>query len=237
MSRNRSHNERQIRTALRRFVLRNWRMVSALLLAWIAIIGVTAIAMNGYLAGFMHGVLVASFPFMIYLGFLLGSGQTFRVSGKWGEDNTRDSLRAARRRRRIHGWIDNLEVQGGDVDHLVFSDHGVFAIDSKWHGHALTSETLRRDQERAASSAQRARSILRAVSAPQEVTPVVVIWGGQQEHVPSGGVIRDDVLFLAGRDLKKWLRSPGLVRPGLNRSDARRILTELHSFRDRVRPS
>jgi hypothetical protein len=78
---------------------------------------------------------------------------------------------------------------------ICLSEHGIFAIDSKWHGHSLTAETLRRDQDRAAASARRARSILRSVSTPHEVQPVIVIWGGQQAHVPSGGVMRDDVWF------------------------------------------
>ncbi len=44
-------------------------------------------------------------------GFLLQTGSTRQLSGMYGEDNTRDVLRRARRRRHIWGWIDNVEVQ------------------------------------------------------------------------------------------------------------------------------
>jgi hypothetical protein len=54
------------------------------------------------------------------------------LSGVYGEDNTRDVLRRARRKRNIWSWIDNLEIQSADVDHLVIAPAGIYAIDSKW---------------------------------------------------------------------------------------------------------
>ncbi len=65
-----------------------------------------------------------------------------QLSGAYGEYNTRDALRAAHRRHHIWGWIDNLEVQGGDIDHLVLAPSGIYAIDTKWHTTHLGDTTL-----------------------------------------------------------------------------------------------
>ncbi len=74
--------------------------------------------------------------------FLLHTGASRQLSGAYGEDNTRDALRAAHRRHHIWGWIDNLEVQGGDIDHLVLAPSGIYAIDTKWHTTHLGDTTL-----------------------------------------------------------------------------------------------
>jgi len=84
------------------------------------------------------------------------------LSGVYGEDNTREVLRRARRKRHIWSWIDNLEIQSADVDHLVIAPAGIYAIDSKWHTTDLTSAVLHTDAAAARAAARRASLILRS---------------------------------------------------------------------------
>jgi len=109
--------------------------------------------LSGYLLGFAHGAVAVFIVSAVGLLFLLNTGSTRQLSGAFGEDNTRDELRRAKRRGYIWGWIDNVEVQGGDVDHLVLAPSGVFAIDSKWHSVRVDDAVLRNDAAAARAAA------------------------------------------------------------------------------------
>jgi hypothetical protein len=164
------------------------------------------------------------------------TGHSSRLYGQWGEQNTRDCLKSARRWRHIYAFVDNLEVRGGDVDHLVLAPSGVLALDSKWHGQDITATTLARDRDRALASASRARSILRSEGFVVDVAPVVVIWGGQQGNIPNGVVERDGVRFISGNHLSTWLRSLHGHETRLGRKEAAALVDRLDEFRRRVRP-
>ncbi|WP_166389739.1 nuclease-related domain-containing protein [Nocardioides ochotonae] len=57
----------------------------------------------------------------------------WHVRGAWGEDNTRDELQRAKRKRLVWAWVDSVTLQAGDIDHLVVTRNGgLVAIDSKW---------------------------------------------------------------------------------------------------------
>jgi hypothetical protein len=231
----RSYNERELQVEWRRFLRANVFRLSAAASIFVLSGLVAAEFMHDYALGAVHGFLVASFAGLTCLMFA-ATGHSSRLYGQWGEQNTRDCLKSARRRRHIYGFVDNLEVRGGDVDHLVLAPSGVFALDSKWHGQDITSATLARDSDRAVASARRARSILRSEGVPFEVTPVVVIWGGQQERIPTGAVERGGVHFVSGNHLTKWLRSLRADDVSLERKEAASVLHRLTKFRERVRP-
>lgn len=203
----RSYAERRLRSALWRFLRGN----VLVLLVFTSIIGASLIAVSifvdGYLRGLFHGIAVTTGVFAVWQLFLVHGGHMFRLSGIWGEDNTRDVLRSAKRRGLIHGWIDNLEIEGGDVDHLVVAPWGVAAIDSKWHTDTFDQASIQRDCIRALAATRRASLILRSEGHPTEIATVVAIWGAQQEQVPEEGLERDGVILVRGRCLKSWLRS------------------------------
>jgi hypothetical protein len=160
--RRRSYAERRLREALWRFLRRN----VLFLLVFASIMGVAIVAVSifvdSYLQGLLRGITATFAVFAVWQLFLVNGGHMYRLSGIWGEDNTRDVLKAAKRRGLIHGWIDNLEIEGGDVDHLVVAPWGIAAIDSKWHGVEPQDSTIRLDRERALAATRRARLILRS---------------------------------------------------------------------------
>lgn len=230
-----SYPRRQVRRAFRSYLLHNWAGLATVILLWAAVLAVLAWALDGYALGLAQGAFATALVPMVLTSFLLVSGSAFQLSGAWGEDNTRDVLKAAKRKRSIYGWVDNLEVQGGDVDHLVITRAGAFALDSKWHSHGITRDVIAQDIERARMSARRAASIMRSISRPMPITPVVILWGGNQEWA-KGGKTEDGVRFVCGSELKSWLSVTSEV-VHIDDRQAREILGELATFKQRVRPA
>jgi hypothetical protein len=230
-----SYNERELRTAWWAFLRGNARHLALVALLFACIGALLTLVMSGYLLGMAHGVLAASYLWIVRMTFA-AAGHSSRLYGQWGEQNSRDALRSARRRRYIYGFLDNLEIQGGDVDHLVLTPGGVLALDSKWHGQDITTATLERDRDRAVAAARRAKSILRSLGQMMEVQPVVVVWGGQQSGIPGGAIVRDGVPFVSGNDLARWLRRQRSDERQLSRADSAELLKALRAFRARVRP-
>jgi hypothetical protein len=95
------------------------------------------LVLDGYALGFMDGVLATALVALVLTAFHASTGSIWQLAGAWGEENTRDVLRAAKRRRHIWGWIDSVAIADGDIDHLVVTRDGrLVAIDSKWHATA-----------------------------------------------------------------------------------------------------
>jgi hypothetical protein len=167
--------------------------------------------------------------------FPLHTGAWRELAGANGEDSTRGELRIARRRRRIWGWIDSLEVRGGDVDHLVVTSVGLLVIDSKWHTSDLNAALLHADAAAAHRAARLARLILRSLGLTDlQIQPAVVVWGGAQSSL--GHQVRiDGVEFVGGADLQRWLtlRASG----SLTSRRATDVLTRLRQFKVRVDPT
>jgi hypothetical protein len=225
----------QFRQQLIRFLRRNWLMLLGFAAICTAGVVPLSFVLSGYLLGFLHGALAVFIVSVVGLFFLVNTGASRQLSGAFGEDNTREALRAAQRRHQIWGWIDNLEVQGGDVDHLVLAPSGLHAIDSKWHAN-LDDSILQTDAAAAQRAARRARLILRSLRHPDlEVQPVVVVWGHAQGALREHSRMIDDVEIISGRTLRRWLnqRPSGTV----SKHRAEQILTALHEFKARVEPS
>jgi hypothetical protein len=237
MSRRRpSFAERRLRSDLWHFLRRNVQVLAVFAgIVCAAVIPISFVA-SGYLLGLVHGIAVATAVLAVWQLFLIHGGHMFRLSGVWGEDNTRDVLRSAKRRGLIYGWIDNLEIEGGDVDHLVVAPWGVIAIDSKWHTGAFDQVSLQRDCDRTLAATRRARSILRSLNRSTEVIPVVAIWGAQQAEVPTEGTQCEGVAVLRGRGIRRWLRDQRWREEACSVTEAGSLLSELQEFQVRVRP-
>jgi hypothetical protein len=193
-----------------------------------------AFLQDGYLLGFVQGVASAALIAMVLIVFMAVTGSIHQLSGAWGEDNTRDILRWAKRRGLIYGWVDNLEVEGGDVDHLVATSSGWIALDSKWHSVSLDGPVITRDAERTIKAARRAVLILRSLKYQAPVRPVAVLWGGSRDDIPELRRVASGVEFVSGSYLKRWLRE--LPSGELGRELADEILHDLLAFRKTVRP-
>ncbi|HET7311474.1 MAG TPA: hypothetical protein VFJ17_09125 [Mycobacteriales bacterium] len=217
----------------------NWRRIAAattLILGSLIVVHVF-VARSAYVRGAFDAAGIVGWLWTVTLSFLLTSGAVYQLAGAWGEDNTREELRRARRRGLIWGFVDGIEASGVDVDHLVLAPGGALALDSKWHFGELQWEALRRDVDAARGRAGTARSVLRSVHVdrPMDVVPVVVIWGRAQRDLPDEGLEREGVHVVAGADLLRWL---GGWRTGkLPQDYAADVLQRLTQFADTRRGS
>jgi hypothetical protein len=167
---------------------------------------------------------------------LVYTGSAPQLSGAYGEDNTRDVLRRAKRHRHVWGWIDNVEVQHGDVDHLVLTPSGVLAIDSKWHAVRVDDTVLHKDAAAARAAARRAGLILRSLRQQDlQIQPLVVMWGQSQRDLQGRTRTIDGVEIIGGRELRQWLTQ----RPTgtLTKERADQVLSTLAEFKSRVNPA
>lgn len=238
LRRRRSYPRRQMRHRLIEFLRINWLVVFAFGgLGVVAVVPATVFLRRyPYLLGFVHGAVATFLVAGVGLIFLVFTGSTRYLSGAYGEDNTRDVLRRARRKRHIWGWIDNLEVQSGDVDHVVVAPSGIYAIDSKWHATDLSESILHADAAAARAAARRASLIMRSARLQTlDVQPVVVIWGRWQRDLQNDAHVVDGVEVLKGLHLRNWLaeRSSGTI----SAEHADEVLAKLRKFKARVDPT
>lgn len=195
----------------------------------------------GYLMGFLNAGTLACGVGVLTLAFLAREGDAiFQMRGAWGEENTRDALKRARRRGLVWGSIDGFGLQRGDVDHLVVTRRaGVFAIDSKWRNRVTADELQAmaasanrariRGEGIANTLVRRSRGSHRGAGQPLGVRAAVVVWGAAQDELATVRSV-DGVDILAGRDLLNWLANCGGF--DLDRRSARQLLRKLGRYRD-----
>jgi hypothetical protein len=250
-----SFPRQQLAADLRSYLLRRRNrllLVASVYLGFGAFVSVVEYLLLGhgaafwYFFGAFHAVWIALLVGMLGLAWLASSQPAIRyLRGAYGEDNTTEILKAARRRS-IWGFIAGMQTGDGDVDHLVVTRAGgVLAIDSKWRNE-VTRELVETMATSARRAARRAESIMRsehvgtlkrqrgarhrAAAASYTVRPVVVVWG-TEGHQMSGKVTRGGVEFVPGPMLAKWLRS--LEGEAVDKAAAKDLLQRLAAFRDR----
>lgn len=225
MPKHQPYSRLEFRRRLKAWLLRNMKLVAAMtvgLIASIALVAglllVTAPAsrLSWWLLGALPTAMVAAYLHLLHTAFIAHDAEAiWHVRGAWGEDNTRDELRRAKRKRVVWGWVDSLELPVGDIDHLVVTRRGgLVAVDSKWRSRVndaaemaraaqkvrLRAEALTRDMLKGDS-----RGARRAKVNPLSVTAVVVLWGPAQHGINEGATV-DGIEFVAGRNFVAWLR-------------------------------
>lgn len=221
------------RAARRRFVRANLVMLLGVTGLEVAMCIALARFVHGYALGLLQGVFLTAWVAALVVLFHGTTGSMNQLVGAWGEENTIDVLRRAKRRGLIWGWVDGLATESGDVDHIVVTKRcGVVAIDSKWHSR-LYDDTVERDLVSAHASARRARLILLTFGRRIEVTPVAAIWGGVQHEIGSDQT-RHPAL-VPGKELFAHLRA--LNGQPIDRATGLALLAELREHGHRVRPS
>jgi hypothetical protein len=180
--------------------------------------------LDGYLLGVVHGIVAAA---------IVGVAAS-KVLATKSEPGIVDLLRSATKEHQVWGWVDDVEVPGGMVDHLVVTrEGGVVAIDSRWSSEELTPELLAEDAQRALLAARGASAVLHSHDRAPAVRPLLVYWGDIQSEVKKLAVRNlEGVEFLAGRELRAWLRKQN-GRPVVRR-EARVILKGLRGFNRRA---
>ncbi len=194
-----------------------------------------------YGLGLIHAGIVGGFVVLLIMSFIASDPEAIKhLRGSWGEENTRDVLGQAQRKKLIWGWVDSLMLQRGDLDHLVVTrSGGVVVVDSKWRSeitdHAQIIETARRVRLRSEGVVRTLlrseRGSHRARGHSVRVTPLVVMWGAAQCHLPD--VVRTEgVEIVRGQGLLTWLQE----RSGepVDKDAAADLLRQLKHFREQL---
>jgi hypothetical protein len=197
------------------------------------------LAFTWWALGVFHAAMVAIYLHFLRTAFLASDREAIvQLRGAWGEDNTRSELQRAKRQGLMWGWVDSINFQAGDLDHLVVTRRGgLVAIDSKWRNQSSDTVDMARAARRARVRAEGlAQTLLRserrarhrAKANPLHVTPVVVLWGPAQHDVPDNARV-DGIDFVAGRRLRSWLAH--LDGRPVDKPSAADIIDRLERFR------
>src|SRR3954454_10815355 len=228
-----AYTRRVFRQSLRRWMRGNIKAIAAFLIAAVGVIAFMRFTVQSpFLRGLLDGLAISGLVCSLTVAFLLTSGAIYQLGGGWGEDNTKDQLRIARKRGLLWGAVPNVEVSGADIDHLVLAPAGAFALETKWHFSELDVKALDRDVHSAVKHAATARSVLRSadIGMAMDVTPVVVVWGRGQRELPTAGIEHQGVAVVAGADLPQWMERCRHGRLGEDHAEA--LLAKLESFAD-----
>jgi hypothetical protein len=249
MAKYRPYSRRVLRQRLRAWLAAYAKEISVAGLAAGLFIAVEAALLLGlgtpgpiqwFSLGAISALLVATLVAGLGLGFLVSDPVALhQIRGAWGEENTRDQLKRARRKGHIWGWVDSVTLAVGDVDHIVVTRHGgLIAIDSKWRTRVdpagrdamvrEASDSRRRAEGVVRTVLSRERSGRRADGKSLRVRPAVVLWGSSQSSLPDAATFAD-VEFVRGRDLIRWLET--LDGDAVDQGPAEALLTSLEKYR------
>lgn len=221
---------RKLRRDLRSFVRLNWRAVLVAAGIVAAVIAFEHLFAHGWTEGFIDGLLVAAMVAGLGLVFLLSAGGAMLLGGAWGEDATKEALKAAQKKGHIWGAVHNIELGKADIDHVVVAPSGVYALETKWRFVDHTPAVLAEFAQQASRNARKTASVLRSqtVTTPHDVVPLVVVWSKGQHGLPDDGLLVDGVLVVAGSDLSRWLSRQQTGR--MAQDNAELLLERLAAF-------
>lgn len=202
-----SFARRKLRAEARSFAGREWRSLAVV----VAITGLSLVptALQGpYLRGITQAFFVMLMIGAVALVFAVRTHAWTTLCGAWAEDNTRDEVIEARKRRDVWCQVSNIEVGGRDIDHVVITPRSVLALESKWALAPVDLDKCREHVTQAVRGARLLESILRSttVRRHREVVPVVVLWGKGARSLPDAGVNIDGVTVVHGSALAALLR-------------------------------
>ena len=192
------------------FVQRQWHVLLAGVVGYVAVTSLFVWWQQGALRWFFIGVAAASLPWLIYV-FVdrLDGGRSWR-DGVLGEELTAEALQGLERSgwRTFHG-LQFITTHPFDVDHTVIGPGGAFTVETKlangvWNA-ARSRSRLGGAAFQARRGADRIEKLLYRRLSKGSVRPVVVVWGelGQQ---PLPETV-EGVPIMHGRELTSWLTS------------------------------
>src|SRR3954452_349789 len=178
---------------------------------------VTVVAASGLV---MTGVFWVTGARGVWLGFLIGafvatlscsvawlvsemSGARAAFIGAVGEEWSADALKRLSRR-----WARVDSVPFGknfDIDHVLISDAGVFAVETKFTASewSFSSPALRNAMSDARWKARKIEFLLDRAGRPP-VTAMLIIWGPGAPTIPAGFEVDDRVVVCRGSSAKEW---------------------------------
>lgn len=247
MSKYLPYSRRALRTMFKAWARHNRRLLALMAIAMVALLALETLMIGllwhlpgrGYVLGLMHAGIVAAFIQVVAVTFLASRREAiWHLRGAWGEENTREELKRAKRKGLIWGSIDSVNLSSGDIDHLVVTrSGGLVALDSKWRTEPVTDPAeLARSAAKVKLRAEGvARSHLRSIrgshrAAGHSVTvlPAVVLWGPAQHELPPNAQSAG-IRFIGGKRLVRWLAE--LEGQPVDRIEAEDLLRQLEEFR------
>src|SRR3954452_191659 len=167
------YSRRQMRRRQRAWRRRNWKRLTLATAVFVGmVLVVTAVfvtvgmpsAFRWYFLGALHAGMGAIYFWFMSMAVLASDQDAIRhLRGAWGEENTREELKRAKRRRIIWDSVDSISLQRGDLDHVVITRRGgLVVLDSKWRNSA-TAE----DRAAILRAAQRTKSRCRSLAAQE----------------------------------------------------------------------
>lgn len=224
----RTFARQRLRRDFRAFLRTNVRIVVGLAVGAATLVAFEALIFHGVVLGFIAGVVLTLLVSAFFLTFLMHGSGFYRLAGAWGEEFTRDELKKGVRRKDVWSVVNGVRVGDQDIDHLVITPAGIYALDSKWH-FRYDVDYLRLDVAKAQRAASKARSILISLKQRRDVTPVVVVAGPGRKPLVDEPVRLDDVQVIAIDSLAQWLHDRGTGR--LSQDDAEQLTAGLTTFR------
>ncbi len=158
---------------------------------------------RGVWLGILIGAFIATLGCSIAWLVMEMSGARAAFIGSVGESWSADSLKGLSKR-----WtrIDSVPFgKNFDIDHVLISDAGVFAVETKFTASewSLSSPALRNAMCDARWKARKIRFLLDRAGHPP-VTAVLIIWGPGAPTIPTGFEVDDRVVVCRGSSAKEW---------------------------------
>ena len=244
------YSRRELRRRKQAWRRRNWQRLAAATVVFVSmVVAVTAVlvtigvpsSFRWYVLGIFHAAMAATYCWFMSVAVLASDQDAIRqLRGAWGEENTREELKRARRRRIVWDWVDSISLQQGDLDHVVVTRRGgLVVLDSKWR-----NQTSIRDRDDMVRAAQRAKQRCEALAAQElgkdrharhraratafAVRSAVVVWGALQHEIGEPRIV-DGVHIVPGQKVVAWLRT--LDGDPVSRGAAREAVRKLRAYR------
>jgi hypothetical protein len=235
LSRRRSYAQRKARKAFWQFARDVWPALAVFSCAIGAVVAYGLLfEPSDFMQGLTLGVVSTTFAAVFFVLFLVVTGTSLTLAGSWAENFANDEIKRAVRRGHVWGWVENIEVGGFDIDHVVVAPGGVLAIETKAHPTGFDNRRAMADLDQAVQAARKTASVLRSrdIDMPAEVVPVLALWGHRKvrESLPSDGRVVRDVHVVAIADLADWLARFNKGR--VAQDNAEQMLQRLRRFRD-----
>lgn len=173
-----NHPRRQLYKGFRAYIRRDRRDLAQAMLAISACVAIILFFNRGLIGGLLTGALITFLGAAILWNYLIYGDALRYLHGAWAEDWTREELQRAVADNLAWHALDNIQLQGGDVDHVLIAPGGVIAVETKFYGKAGRAAYAVDHVRGAARAATRVAGLLTTVRAVgQDVYPVMVIWG------------------------------------------------------------
>src|SRR3954453_7939927 len=201
-----NHPRRQLWRGARAYLREERRDLVQVALIMAAFVAALGYWQRTYLGGLACGVRLAGFVAVVSWTYLtVGDGARY-LHGAWAEDWTREELQAAVKRGDAWQVVDNIQLQGGDIDHVLITPRGVLAIETKYYGREGRARYVAEHAGQAKRSARRVAGLLGTVKAHRHpVHAMLVAWGPGARGLTDAPT-PNDVVIVSGKTLRSALK-------------------------------